>query len=202
MINGRRADLDQLLGQARVLWQARTTGMASSRMSYVLSRLTLLALFASVVSTRSELPTLTLHEVPSIVFPFVIVIVVGAWLRWINVQVAFSDLPSVRLPFHAAPMLRRASLHVTALLSRARALAATPLPHIGFEGSEAVRIITLFAQRMSRSWLELRAALEALIQLATGAVHSAGAWIAYRMPTAACRFASLDRSPRVTVLRC
>ena len=203
MINGRRIDPEHMLGQARALWQARTERMADSRTSYLLSRLTLLALFASIVSTSSELPTLTVREVPAIVFPFVIVLVVALWSRRINVHVNRNGSPDIALPMHAAPLIQRASLHITAMLTRARVFLATaPLPHIDFEGSEAVRVITLFAQRMSRSWLELCTVLESMVRLAACYAHQAHDLIASALPIVICRVTALDRTPQVTILRC
>jgi hypothetical protein len=203
MFNGRRIDLDQLMGQAQALWQAQAGQMANSRTAYLLSRATLLALFASVVCMRSTLTQLSAGELPALIFPFVIVTTALAWLRRINLQINRIALPAVTLPFHAAPLMQRLSLQVTTLANRVRVMAlSVPLPHIHFEDSAAVQSITVFAQRMSRSWLELRAALEALIAAASKIAPARFDLIASPISLLACQHVALDRSPRVLVLRC
>jgi hypothetical protein len=203
MFNGRRIDLDQLTGQARALWQAQAGQMANSRTAYLLSRATLLALFASVVCMRGELTQITARELPALLFPFVIVMTALAWLRRINLQINRIALPAVTLPFHAAPLMQRLSLQATTLANRLRELAlSVPLPHIHFEDSAAVQSITVFAQRMSRSWLELRAALEALVAAAAKIAPARFDLIASPISLLAYQHVALDRSPRMLVLRC
>jgi hypothetical protein len=177
--------------------------MANSRTAYLLSRATLLALFASVVCMRAELAQITARELPALLFPFVIVTTALAWLRRINLQINRIALPALTLPFHAAPLMQRLSLQATTLANRARELAlSVPLPHIHFEDSAALQSITVFAQRMSRSWLELRAALEALVAAADKIAPARFDLIASPISLLTCRHAALDRSPRVLVLRC
>jgi hypothetical protein len=203
MFNGRRIDLDQLAGQARALWQAQAAQMANSRAVSLLSRATLLALFASIICTRRGLAQFHTYELPALLFPFVIVIIALAWLRRINAQVNHIALPAMTLPFHAAPLMQRLSLQVTTLVNRARAYAlSAPLPRIRFDDSAAAQTIMLFAQRMSRSWLELRAALAALVTLANNAAAVRPGQIFSPLSLFTLQHAALDRSPRVLVLRC
>jgi hypothetical protein len=210
MFNGRRLDLDQLAGQARALWQAQTGLMADSRAAYLLSRATLLSLFAAVVCTRSELAQFDVHTLPALLFPFLIVVVALAWLRRINVQINFPALARVQLPFHtrAAPLMQRLSLHVTTLVERSRSLALNvplpllPLPVVQLKDNAAVQSIMLFAQRMSRNWLELSAMLAALLAIVDRSSRMCAGDETRARLSSNCPARTLLRTPQVTVLRC
>lgn len=203
MFNGRRADFDQLFGQARALWRARADVMSHSLAVELLSKATLLSLFVVILSIRSELVQFNVRELPALLLPLVIVAIAALWLRRINFQINLIALSPVRPPFAAAPLVQQISLQVTAQVERLRAFAqSAPLPRIHFHDSEAVQSIMLFAQRMSHSWLELCVALEMLVCRAHATSLVALDLLTFPLPVSFWRGNPLARAPHTTVLLC
>ena len=217
MFNGRRIDLEQLAGQARALWLAREDMVARSRMVELFSQAALLALFVVVISTANQLSQIQfqslplpalLPTLPSLAFPFAILAIALLILRRINVQVSL-QLPNVQLPFDAAPLMQRASLHISEFVARLKALGAAlplalplPLLHVHLDDSEAVQSMMLFAQRMSRNWLEVRALLESLVERTYGIASVRLPLIKSSLVFTSFQAHLLARAPQVTVMRC
>ncbi len=204
MFNGRRIDLEQLVSKAHALWEARNGMEARSRMSELFGHAALLSLFVVIVSAANQLGQLQFQarELPFVLLPFAIVGIALLILRRINIQINV-QLPSMQLPFDAAPFMQRASLRTTEVIARIEALVQSlPLPHAQIEQSEAIQSVLLFAQRMTRSWLELRAALEDLIEHANLAAPIRFDLDSFPFHTLAHHADLLTRQPRVVVMRC
>ncbi len=204
VFNGRRIDLEQLASHAQALWEARDGMVARSRMSELFGHAALLSLFVVIVSAANQLAQLQFQarELPAVLLPFVIVGIALLILRRINIQINVR-LPNVQLPFDAAPLVQRASLRITEVIARIQALVQSlPFPHAHIGQSEAIQSVLLFAQRMTHSWLELRAVLEQLIERAALAVPIHFDLASFPFHTLAHYADLLTRQPRVVVMRC
>jgi hypothetical protein len=203
LFNGRRIDLDALASQAQEMWRTRAGVVPRSATLEWLSRAVLLALFAVVIITFDELAQFQWRELPAVLLPFAVIALAGYWLRRMNVHITLTHVPQVTLPFEAAPLLQRLHLNVTAWLARAQAmLMALPLPHLHLNEHEAVQTIMLFAQRMSRNWLELRTFIESAIKCAFAFAEAGMDWIASPFQSLLRANAGMTRAPQVIALRC
>ncbi len=204
VFNGRRIDLEQLASHAQALWEARDGMVARCRMSELFGHAALMSLFVVIVSAANQLAQLQFQarELPAVLLPFVIVGIALLILRSINIQINV-QLPNMQLPFDAAPFMQRASLRITEVIARIQALVQSlPLPHAYIRQSEAIQSVLLFAQRMTRSWLELRATLEQLIERADLAVPIRFDLASFPFHTLSHYADLLTRQPRVVVMRC
>lgn len=185
------------------MWRARASLVPRSAALEWLSRALLLVLFAVVIMARESLAQFHWRALPAVLLPFVIVALAGYWLRRMNVHITFAHVPRVALPFEAAPLLQRVPLDVTAWLVRAQALLLSmPLVPIHLVEHRAAQTITLFAQRISRNWLELRILLEAVIECAFTFTSAGLDWITSPFHTLLRIAAGMTRPPQVIVLRC
>jgi|GEM_PF-6683876 len=219
MFNGRRIDLEQLAGQARALWQAREDRVVRSHVVELFSHAAWLSLFVVLVSTANQLTQLQvrpwralmpalLATLPSLSFPFAILAITVAILHRIRLQAGW-QLPNVQLPFNAAPLMQRVSLYLTEFATRLKALGAglslaLPLPtlHIQLDDSDVVQSVMLFAQRMSRNWLEVCAILQVLIERTYSITVTHLSLTGSALVLTGLQAHLLARVPHVTVLRC
>lgn len=185
------------------MWRARASLVPHSATLEWLSRALLLVLFAVVIMARELLVQFHWRELPAALLPFAIVALAGYWLRRMNVHITFAHVPRVTLPFEAAPLLQRLQLNVTAWLARPQALLLSmPLLPIHLVEHRAAQTITLFAQCISRNWLELRALLEAVVESAITFTSAGCDWIASPFHALLRIDAGMTRPPQVIVLRC
>ena len=215
MFNGRRIDLEQLAGQARALWLAREDRVARSRVAELFSQAAMLALFVVLISTANQLSQIHIQSLPAILptlpslgFPFAILAITLTILRRIKMQVSL-QLPNVQLPFDAAPLMQRASLHVSEIIARMKAMGAAlplalplPLLHVHLDDNAAVQSVMLFAQRMSRNWLEVRTLLASLVERTYGIASVRQPLIKSSLVFTSFQAHLLARAPHVTVMRC
>ena len=204
MFNGRRIDLEQLAGQARALWLAREGVMARSRVAELFSHAAWLSLFIVILTTANQLAHFHIRAVPALTLPFAVIGIALLILRRINIQI---NLPlAVQLPFDAAPLMQRLSLRVTEWVARAKALLVTlpvpQAPNMHLDQSAAVDTITLFVQRVSRNWLEVRALIELLWQQVSIVGPSPLFLLESSLVAFTCPADLLNRQPQVVVLRC
>jgi hypothetical protein len=207
LFNGRRIHLDALASQAQAMWRTRAGLVPHSASIEWLSRALLLALFAVVIISRDVVMNFQWRELPAALLPFAVIALAGGWLRRMkgHIITAHMSAPVLKgaLPFEAAPLLRRMQLDVTAWLARWKAtLMLLPIPHIHLDEHEAVQTLMLFAQRMSRNWLELRALIEAAIERIFMFVTASCDWIISPLQALLRTCAGMSRTPRVIVLRC
>lgn len=185
------------------MWRARAGLVPRSAALEWLSRAVLLALFSVIIVTHDALMQFNWHALPSALLPFVIVALAGYWLRRMNVHITFAHVPRVVLPFEAAPLLQRVPLHVTAWLARAQALLLSmPLVPIHRVEHRAAQTITLFAQHLSRNWLELRILLETVIERAFTFTSAGLHWITSPFHALLRIAAGMTRPAQIIVLRC
>jgi hypothetical protein len=170
MSNGRRANLDRLLGQARMSWRAQADSLSHSVLLELLSRTTLLSLLIMAFITRDRLIQFDSSELPRLLLPAIVVGLAARWLQHARLQVSPSAWVPTALSLEAVSLWQRLSLQLTTHLDRLHAIARSLLPRFHLEDSAAVQSITAFVQRMSRGWLELCAALELIMQR-TGVGH-------------------------------
>ncbi|MCL6511357.1 MAG: hypothetical protein K6U78_11770 [Anaerolineae bacterium] len=164
MSNGRRANLDRLLGQARMSWRAQADLLSHSVLLELLSRTTLLSLLIMAFITRDRLIQFDSSELPRLLLPAVVVGLAARWLQRAGLQVSPSAWVPTALSLEAGSLWQRLSLQLTTHLDRLHAITRSLLPRFHLEDSAAVQSITAFVQRMSRGWLELCAALELIMQ--------------------------------------
>jgi len=203
LFTGRRIDLDALASQAHEMWRTRASLVPRSASLEWLSRAVLLALFAVVVIARDALMQFHWRELPAVLLPFIVVAIAGWWLRRMKVHISFTHMHQVKLPFEAAPALQRLQLYSTLWLERMRAmLRMALLPHVHFDQHEAVQMVMLLAQRMSHHWLELRAMIEAAIQLSFTFTQAGFDWVTSSLQTLLRTTEGMTRAPQVIALRC
>jgi hypothetical protein len=192
-----------LASQAHALWRTRASLVPRNAAIEWLSRAVLLALFAVVIIARDALMQFRWNELPAVLLPFAVVAMAGWWLRRMNVQITFTHMPQVRLPFEAAPALQRLQLDLTLWLARMKAVGmALLLPHVQFDQHEALQTILLFAQRMSHHWLGLRAMIEAAIEVIFTFIQAGCVWITSPLQVLLRTTENLTRAPQVIALRC
>ncbi len=201
MFNGRRIDLDALASQAQELLRTRAGLVPHSAALEWLSRALVLALFSVVIVAHESLLQWSWHALPAALLPFGVVALAGWWLRRMNVHVAFTHMPQVSLPFHAAPLLHRLHLNLSAWPARAQALLLS-LPHIHLNQHDAMQTLMLFAQRMSHNWQELRALIEAAFERTFAFAEAGVDWIACPVQALYRADAGMIRAPQVIALRC
>jgi hypothetical protein len=207
LFNGRRIHLDALASQAQAMWRTRAGLVPHSASIEWLSRALLLALFAVVIISRDVVMNFQWRELPAALLPFAVIALAGGWLRRMkgHIITAHMSAPMLKgaLPFEAAPLLRRMQLDVTAWLARWKAtLMLLPIPHIHLDEHEAVQTLMLFAQRMSRNWLELRAFIEAAFENAFAFADAGIDWVASPFQSVLRAIAGMTRVPQVIALRC
>lgn len=192
-----------LASQAHALWRTRASLVPRNAALEWLSRAVLLALFAVVIIARDALLQFRWNELPAVLLPFAVVAMAGWWLRRMNVQITFTHMPQVKLPFEAAPALQRLQLDLTLWLARMKAMGmALLLPHVLSDQHDAMQTILLFAQRMSHHWLELRAMIEAGIDMVIAFTQVGCAWISSPLQVLLRTAENLTRAPQVFALRC
>lgn len=201
MFNGRRIDLDALASQAQEILRTRAGLVPHNAALEWLSRALVLTLFSVVIVAHESLLQWSWRALPAALLPFAVIALAGLWLRRMNVHLAFTHIPQVALPFHAAPLLHRLRLHLTTWPARAQALLMS-LPHIHFDQHEAMQSIMLFAQRMVHNWLELRALIEAALERVVASTQAGVDWIACPLQALLRAGAGMTRVPQVIALRC
>ncbi|NJM41893.1 MAG: hypothetical protein HC853_14630 [Anaerolineae bacterium] len=81
MFSGRRMDLEQWLGEARALWQARLASSAQRARGWqIASALMLITAFFVGLQSSYRLPQITLPELPSFILPLVVLALAAALL--------------------------------------------------------------------------------------------------------------------------
>lgn len=166
-----------------------------------LSRALVLALFSVVIVAHELLLQWSWHALPAALLPFAVIALAGWWLRRMNGHLAFTHIPQVSLPFHAAPLLHRLHLSITAWPARAQAVLLS-FPHIHIDQHEAMQALMLFAQRMSRNWIELRTLIEAALECVVSSAQAGVDWIACPLQALMRAVAGMTRAPQVIALRC
>jgi hypothetical protein len=201
LFNGRRIDLDALASQAQEMLRTHACLVPRSAALEWLSRALVLALFSVVIVAHESLLEWSWHALPAALLPFAVIALAGWWLRRMKVHVAIAHMPQVSLPFHAAPLLHRLHLNLTAWPARAQAVLLS-LPHIQINQHEATQALMLFAQRMSRNWIELRALIEAALECVITSAQAGIDWIACPLQALMRARAGMTRAPQVITLRC
>ncbi len=81
MFSGRRVDLEQLLGEARALWQARLASSSHRARGWqVASALVLVTAFFVGLQSGYRLPQITLPELPSFILPLIVIGIAAVFL--------------------------------------------------------------------------------------------------------------------------
>lgn len=201
LFNGRRIALNALASQAQEMLRMRAGLVPHSAALEWLSRAVVLALFSVVIVAHESLLQWRWHALPAALLPFAVVALAGWWLRRMNVHIAFTHIPNVALPFHTAPLLHRLRLNITTWPAHAQALLFA-MPYIHLAQHEAAQAILLFAQRMSRNWIELRALIEAALEHVIASAQAGIDWIACPLQALLRTSAGMTRAPQAIALRC
>ena len=151
-------DLEQLLGEARALWRMRLTSSANRAQGWrVASALMLVTAFYVALQSGYRLPQITLPELPSFIFPLIVLAIAAILLFKIKPDLNVTDVSAHwndlqrQVAFQTASLHLRVSLQVALWLFRLRDLTSLlVLPRLLPDGN--LNLFVNFALISSHTW--------------------------------------------------
>jgi hypothetical protein len=201
MIEGRRYKLPNVWAQARRLRITRVDLVHDTRSVYVARLVLGLAWFVAFSSFVDRVPEIPYKELPSLIYPFAALFLVERSLRRITLQTRFAALAQ----FHI-PLVEQFSQRLTTQFIQLRIFDGAALFfNIEFLSNEAMKATTLFSQRLTNVWLQLKTELESFLNdfhAPLTARISHAVWVVSSLVIPDSQLTPTNRSPFALVLRC
>jgi hypothetical protein len=201
MIEGRRHKLPNVWVQARRLRATRVDLVRDTRSVYVARLVLALAWFVAFSSFVDRVPEIPYKEFPSLIYPFAALFLVERSLRRITLQTRFAALAQ----FHI-PLVEQFSQRLTTQFVQLRIFDGAALYfNIEFLSNEAIKATTLFSQRLTNVWLQLKTELESFLNDFHEPLtprFSRAVWAVSSLVIPDSQLTPTNRPPFALVLRC